>query len=232
LGDGTRLTEHGIPPHRQALTVIGNNMRLRIVIFILPFLTSFNVKGQNCSKEAANNFIKELFQKGQYRSYDSTQFRGYDRKLKAITTPTLNKLLSDYCFFSTTFLSNDYEYDDVETAVAFSNNKKSFLIHSPVFTRESKEFINLFYGLKTKDTAQSVILAKEIVGIFSNITYLGRINRLINLREKGVISFELWHNDLSWGIYDFYFDTSNALTQIKIKSGVKRQGMIDDYRRQ
>jgi hypothetical protein len=205
-------------------------MSLHLSISFLLFLSVLEVKGQDCNKAAANNFLDKLFKKGQYTSYESTQFRGYNKKLKVIKTPLLNKLLPDYCFFSTTFLSNDYEYLDVETALALSKsaNKRSLLMHSPVFTDASQNFLNLFYGLRAKDTMQSVTLAKEIAKIFSSITYLGHINRLINLKDKKAISFELWHTDLSWRICDFYFDNTNKLTLIRIGKGMGRQKMIAD----
>jgi len=70
------------------------------------------------------------------------------------------------------------------------------------------------------------------MSIFSEITFAGRFDRLINLKEKNVISFELWTNDLSWRIYDFHFDNDNKLTRIEIKGGVKRQKISDGYKRQ
>jgi len=122
----------------------------------------------------------------------------------------------------------------VQTVVALANNKtkQSKAIYSPTFTKESQSFIQLFYGITLPDTSQCVTLAKEITGMLSDITYEGHFNRLLNLKEKSVISFELWHSDLSWRIYDFYFDTTNKLTNINIKGGVKRQEMLEDYKRQ
>ena len=192
------------------------------------------MKGQGCDSIAADKYLASLFRNGDYISYDSTNFRDFDKTLHLIETPLLNKLLPNYCFYSTTFLSHYYEYFDVETVVAYSNKEDEgpLLMHSPVFTKESKRFMSLFCGLKTFDTAQSVALAKEITNIFSAITYEGHFNRLVNLKEKGVISFELWHTDLSWRIYDFYFDNNNKLTQIEIHGGVKRQEMWEGYKRQ
>lgn len=106
------------------------------------------------------------------------------------------------------------------------------LIHSPTFTKDNPEFIELFYGLKVADTSECVQLANEIVNIFSEITFGEHTNRLTSLKEKNVISFELWTSDLSWRIYDFNFDEKNTLTQIKIQGGVKRQEMKDGYKRE
>jgi hypothetical protein len=208
-------------------------MRPYLFIVILFFLAVSDSRGQDCNKVDANSFVNGLFKGGQYLSYDSTQFRGYNKELKFLKTPLLNKLLPDFCFYSTTFLSNYYEYFNVETALAFSksSNKKSLFIHSPVFTTESPDFIHLFNGLSVSDTTQGVKLANEIMSMFSDITYGGHFNRLINLKDKRVISFELWHSDLSWRIYDFYFDSNNKLTQIKINGGVKRQEMKEGYKR-
>lgn len=209
-------------------------MRPYIFIISLLFLFTQNVNGQDCDNAAAKSFVNLLFQKGQYLSYDSMQFRSYSEELTPVKTPLLNKLLPDYCFYTTTFMSNYYEFREVETALIFSKdkNKKSLFLHSPVFMTESKDFINFFYGLKSSDTSQRAQLAKEIMTIFSDITYKGHINKLINLTDKNVVSFELWHNDLSWRIYDFYFDNTNKLTDIKIIGGVKRQEMWRGYRRQ
>jgi hypothetical protein len=150
-------------------------MKPCIFIASLFFLTIFSIKGQNYNKDAAITFLNGLFQKGDYISYDSTHFKAYDKELNIIKTPLLNKLLPDYSFFSTTFTSQYYEYLNVETALAFSKNvnKKSLLIHSLIFTNQSKVFINLFYGLRATDSTQSIILAKEISIIFSAITYKG-----------------------------------------------------------
>jgi len=208
-------------------------MRPYFLIFSL-FIATSNAKAQGCSNNVAKKYIDGLFQKGEYLSYDSTQFPGYDKELTQLKTPFLNKLLPGYCFFKTTFFSNYYEYGSVETVLAFANGteKKSLLIHSPTFTKESLQFIRLFYRITTSDTAQNVTLAREIMSIFSEITFAGRFDRLINLKEKNVISFELWTNDLSWRIYDFHFDNDNKLTRIEIKGGVKRQKISDGYKRQ
>jgi hypothetical protein len=209
-------------------------MRPYLLIIIISLSATFNSKGQDCNKAAPKDFEDGLFKKGQYISYDSTYFKSYSKELKLLNTPLLNRLLPDYCFYSTIFLSNYYEYSNVETVLAFSNrdNNNSLLIHSPVFTIESQRFMNLFYGLQLTDTTQDVLLAKEITSIFSDITYKGHFNRLINLKEKSVISFELWHSDLSWRIYDYYFDSTNKLIQIKVIVGVKRQEMWEGYKRQ
>jgi len=209
-------------------------MRHHFLITITFLAATLNSNGQDCGKAKANRFVEDLFKNRNYLSYDSTQFRGYNKELQFINTPILNKLLPDYCFYFTTFRSNYFEYFDVETALAISkqDDKKSLITHSPVFTEESKAFMNLFYGLKVTDTSQGMLLAKEIVSIFSAITYSGHFNRLINLKEKATISFELWHNDLSWRIFDFYFDDTKKLVDIKIIGGVKRQEMWPDYKRQ
>ena len=74
-------------------------------------------------------------------------------------------------------------------------------------------------------------LAIDIAGIFSSITYKGRIEELINFKDKDVVSIELFHDDLSWRIYDFKFDTSNKLIKIDILGGVKQQKIIEGYKR-
>jgi hypothetical protein len=195
---------------------------------------NFNSTAQECNQTAAISFVDGLFEKGNYLSYDSTQFTGHFKEFKFLNTPLLNKLLPDYCFYSTIFLGPDYEYYKVETVLAYSKNtsKKSLLLHSPVFTEESEDFMNLFSGLRVADTIQGELLAKEITSIFADITYGGHYNKLINLKEKKVISFELWHGDLSWSIYDFHFDSTNKLIQINAAHGVGREKMEDDYKRQ
>lgn len=204
--------------------------------FIIPLLLLFtqNVKGQICDKNAATKFVSSLFSKGQYLSYDSIQFRGFTGKLTPVKTALLNKLLPDYCFYSTAFISNYYEFSVVETALIFSkdSSKKSLFLHSPVFMDESQEFLSFFYGLQLSDASQREQLAKEIMHIFSNVTHKGKITNLANLTNKNIVSFELWNNDLSWRIYDFYFDETQKLTEIKIIDGVKRQEMWKEYIRQ
>jgi len=208
-------------------------MRSLFFLLCLFFLTTYSAVGQDCNKDAAKTYLNNLFQSGQYLSYDSTLFPSYSKELTEIKTPLLNKVLPNYCFFKTIFLSNYYEYMNVKTVLAFSTSKekKSQLIHSPTFSRPSQQFIQLFYGITVSDTAQSVTLAKEITNMFSDITSGGHFNRLVNLKEKKVISFELWHSDLSWRIYDFYFDDKNKLTEIKITGGVKREEMREGYKR-
>lgn len=207
-------------------------MRQRISISILLLVAVLNVNGQNCDGKAANNYLKVLFQNGAYYSDDSTKFLTFTDNLKALKTPALNKLLPDYCFFSTNFHSTYYEFLNVQTALAYSKNKKSLLVHSPLFKKTPEEFMQLFYGLKTRDTVQSVALAGEIVDILSGLTHKGHVNRLINLKEKDVISYELWWDDISYRIYDFYFDNTNRLTQIKVEGGAGRGAMRATYLRQ
>jgi len=208
-------------------------MRSYLLIFVIVSST-LTSNGQGCSIKSANSFLHDLFRNGNYFSYDSTEFLGYDKNIKFLNTPLLNKLLPDYCFYATTFRSTYYEYHNVETALAISENsqKNSLLIHSPVFTNESEEFINLFCGLQVSDTTQEKLLATEIMSIFSNITYRGEFNKLVNLKEKDAISFELWHDDLSWRIYDFVFDSNNKLEKIKILPGVMRGAIWTDYKRE
>jgi len=208
-------------------------MRYHVITAFLFALSSITTSGQDCNISATKDFVDELFKKGLYVSYDSTPFSGYNKILIPLNTPMLNKLLPNCCFYSTTFFSNYYEYPNVETALVFSKGliNKSLFIHSPVFTTESKEFVRLFYNLQVADSSQAVTLAKEIMSIFSAITHIGHYNRLINLKEQEVTSFELWHNDLSWRIYDFYFDKNYRLREIKIAGGVKRDKMRDDYKR-
>lgn len=93
------------------------------------------------------------------------------------------------------------------------------------------DFIDLFTGIKTTDTTERISLANDITTIFASITYKGHLNRLLNLREKDVISFELWSDDLSWRFYNFFFDKYGKLTEIKIENGVGRSEMNSDYLR-
>jgi len=78
-------------------------MRPYFLIFSL-FIATSNAKAQGCNNNVAKKYIDGLFQKGEYLSYDSTQFPGYDKELTQLKTPFLNKLLPGYCFFKTTFL--------------------------------------------------------------------------------------------------------------------------------
>ncbi len=207
-------------------------MALRISIVIFIFFLPFFLKAQNCNSSDANKFLSSLFHGGKYISKDSISFKKYNDDLVPLETPFLNKILPGYCFYTTIFLSPFYEYINVETALAFSkkSNKKSFIVFSPSFVSTPKEFIQLFYGLETNDTLQSIKLANEIVNIFSAITYKGRISRLLNLKDSSVISFELWTDDLSWRIYDFTFTKTNILDNINITGGFKR-GKIEGYKR-
>ena len=223
-----------MPQQHKCENVSVNNMRIYLFVILCGLSINPNAKGQDCNKAVAKKFVDGLFKEGQFVSYNSTHFKGYNKDLRFLRMPLLNKLLPDYCFYSTSFQSNYFEYRDVETALAISNDiiKKSLLIHSPVFTIESNDFISLFYGLEVDDTASTIKLAEEITSIFSAIVYRGHFNRVINLKDESAISFELWHNDLSWRIYDFYFDDRSKLAQIKINGGVKRGEMHKNYKRQ
>jgi hypothetical protein len=121
----------------------------------------------------------------------------------------------------------------VETAIALSKNNKtkSKIVHSPVYTDTPNDFINLFSGIKTSNTTERIKVAKDITNIFSSITYKGHQNRLISLKEKNAVCYELWHDDLSWRIYNFIFDKEGTLTQIKIDKGVGRGEMTSNYLR-
>ena len=204
--------------------------KLFIVIFLLVI---FNSQAQTCIVSTVNNFLTDLFHDTSYISYDNTKFLSFaDAKTTVIGSPFLKTLLPNYCFFSTEFESDFYEYREVETAIAFRSDtiSKSIIIHSPVFTQENKSFIELFYDLNVQDSLAKIELCKEVMTILSNITYKGHINQLINLEKKNTISFELWQDDLSWRIYDFYFD-KNRLIKIEINGGVKRDRMLDTYKR-
>lgn len=205
---------------------------LYAIVFSLTFLALTTV-GQDCNKDNAKAFVSGLFKNGQYISYDSTRFRDYSKELTLVNTRTLNKLLPDYCFFSTSFYSNNFEYSNVETAIALSKNNKtkSKIVHSPVYTDTPDDFTNIFIGIKTSDTAERIKVAKDVSSIFAAITYKGHLNRLLNLKEKDVVSFELWHDDLSWRIYNFTFDSNGKLTQIEIDKGVGRGEMNSGYLR-
>lgn len=209
-------------------------MKPYIFTFLFLLLLARNLYGQNCDKAAAISFLQSVFKNGQYIDGDSTIFRGFNKDLTLIKTPLLNKLLPEYCFYTTFFISQHYEYREVETALLFSNDnsQKALFVHSPLFRAESRDFIRFFYGLKLSDQSQRVELAREVVTIFSEITYKGRISKLINLADPNVVSFELWHGDLSWRIYDFYFDDTHQLIQIKIFNGVKRDDIWEGYKRQ
>jgi len=208
-------------------------MRSTLLVFVLILFFIPNGSAQTCSKRSANDYLNGLFAKDQQLLHGSTRFKSYSKRLKLIKAPMLKKLLPEYCFYITNFFGNDMEYWEVETALAFSAlpNKKSLLLFSPVFTQESTDFLQLFYGLKTNDTIQNVTVAKEITNIFSVLTYKGHAKRIRSVNEPNAISFELWHSDLSWRIYDFHFDESNILRSINIKNGVGRQEMTADYRR-
>jgi hypothetical protein len=195
--------------------------RHNFIVFLL-ICSTLSVVGQDCNKDNAKAFISGLFEKGQYISYDSTRFLGYSKEMTPVKTPTLNKLLPGYCFFSTFFYSYNFEYSRVETAIALSKSKntKSKLVHSPVYTDTPDDFISLFRGIKTSDTTERITLAKDITNIFTAITYKGHIGGLLNLNQKDIVSFELWHDDLSWRIYNFYFGSDGRLNQIKIDNGL------------
>ncbi|MGN6531071.1 MAG: hypothetical protein ACTHK0_04895, partial [Ginsengibacter sp.] len=106
---------------------------------------------------------------------------------------------------------------------------KSKIVHSPVYTDTPDDFISLFRGIKTLDTTERITLAQDIANIFTAITYKGHIGRLLNLKKKDVVSFELWHDDLSWRIYNFHFNNDGKLTQIKIDTGVGRGEINSNY---
>ncbi len=208
-------------------------MTLRNIFVTALLLTLLNTKAQTCKTSSANKFISSLFRDKPYVSYDSTRFLSFaSAKTNNIDAPLLKILLPNYCFFSTEFESSFYEYRQVEIAIALrlDSASKSVIIHSPVFTQENKSFIQLFYNLTVQDSLKRTELCKEIMSIFLSITYKGHINQLSNLKNQKVISFELWHDDLSWRIYDFHFD-NNSLVEIEIKGGVKRDKMESDYKR-
>jgi len=208
-------------------------MTLRNIFTAALLLTFLITKGQTCNTFSANKFIKDLFGDKSYISYDSTRFLSFaSSKTTPINTPLLKNLLPEYCFFSTEFESSYYEYREVETVIALrlDSTSKSIITHSPVFTQENKSFIQLFYNLNIRDNSSKIEVCKEIAAIFSSITYKGHINQLMNLKNQNVISFELWHDDLSWRIYDFHFD-NDSLVDIEIKGGVKRGKMDGDYKR-
>lgn len=198
-------------------------MRYVNIILLCGYI-QISATGQGCNKDSAMSFVSKLFHGGRYVSHGSTSFRGYSTEFTLIEVPLLNKLLPDYCFFSTFFYSSEFEYSNVETVVALmkSNSKKSKITHSPVYADTPNDFINLFLGIRTKDTAERIKLAEEITSIFTSITYKGHLSRLINFRNENVVSFELWHDDLRWRIYKFYFDRDNKLKQVKIDNGVGR----------
>lgn len=193
------------------------NMKRYLFLIIFIFIAIAGSKGQDKNEVAADRYLTDLFE-NRGNPYDTIRFSGYGGKLKLLKTPLLNKLLPDYRFYSTIFLSNYMEYIQVETALAFSISEKqnSRITHSPVFTSTSTAFINLFYGLQVNDSTEEDALAREIMYIFSSITYKGRFDRITHSKDRTVISYELWHGKLCWRIYDFYFDSKNQLTQIEI----------------
>jgi hypothetical protein len=48
--------------------------------------------------------------------------------------------------------------------------------------------------------------------------------------KHDVLSFELWHNDLSWKIFDVVL-VDEQIKDIIVKSGVGRGMMIEGYKR-
>jgi len=188
---------------------------------------------QKCEIKGPLSFLEKSFHSGSYLSYDSTRFKNYYIDLVLLKTPLLNKAIPEYCFYTTTFLSPYYEYYNVETAIAFSKNinKKTLITHSPIFSASSEEFMKLFYGITAKDSIERINISKEIASIFSSITYNGKIERIQNLIDPLAISFELWHNDLSWKIYNFNFDEAGNLKSIKISAGFKHSKDIVGYKR-
>lgn len=195
-----------------------------LLIILATIFCTQTLFSQSCTALSINIFLDDIFSKQSPIKYDTTKFYSHTGKPKALYTPLLNKLMPDYCFYSAVFLSSYYEYPKVETAIAISRNKnkKSAIIHSPVFTQESEEFLKLFIGTQVTDSAQAILYCREIASIFSSITGKGTIRRVLNTNMKTVISYELWHYNISWRIYDFYFDSSHKLIEIKAESGAKK----------
>jgi hypothetical protein len=189
---------------------------------------------RNCDKATVQDYLNVIFAGGQYKSDNFTTFRSYGKDVKNLSTQLLNKYLPDYCFCTTYFLSNHLEYSKVETALAFSknSNRETRILYSPVFEEESQDFIRLFYGLQVADTAEEIVLTREVMEIISEITYKGHCDRLINKKEANVVSYELWHDELSWRIYDFHFNINHILTEIDINKGAGRGKLADKYKRQ
>ena len=208
-------------------------MQIRNIFIVFLVLTARTVQAQICDSSDANRYLSVLFHGTSYISYDKTIFLSYEAdKTQKIEAPLLNILLPKYCFYSTTFQSTFYEYREVETAIGLRRDSinNSVITLSPVFSGINKSFIGLFYGLYAHDSLTKIELCKEIANIFSRITYKGHFNQLTNIKHQQVISFELWHDDLSWAILDFYF-YQEKLTKIEIKSGAKHGKLWDSYKR-
>ena len=207
-------------------------MALRILIVIFILTATLTSQGQTCNKSVAKIYLTSLFRDGKYISKDSIVFRKYSNDLTLLKTPILNKLLPEYCFYTTIFLSPYYEYRNVQTLLVVRNDtvEKSQILLSPTFTKEPIEFFQIFYAIQTADSSQSLALSKEIANILSSITYAGHAHQLLNLKSSTTISFELWHDDLSWRIYDFHFNDKNTLQKIDILPGFKRSE-IEGYKR-
>ena len=207
-------------------------MALRILIVIFILTATLNLKGQTCNKSVAKACLTSLFPDGKYISKDSIVFRKYRSDLNPLKTPILNKLLPECCFYTTILWSPYYEYRNVQTLLVVRRDTvgKSQVLLSPTFKKEPEEFFQIFYGIQTIDSSQSLALSNEISSILSSITYAGHAYRILNLTNSKVISFELWHDDLSWRIYDFYFNDKNILQKIDILPGFKRS-QIEGYKR-
>jgi hypothetical protein len=205
-------------------------MTLRNIFTVTFLLFLFHLQGQNCRTSVANNFIAKLFQNKSYNLTDKIKFLSFSAdQTELLDLPFLKTLLPNYCFYTTEFQSNQYEYINVETAIALrvDSPNQSIITHSPLFY-ENKNFIQLFYGLKIQDSLMRVKLCKEVMTIFSSINNKGHINSLSNLKNKKSISFELVHDNRRWEVYDFIFE-NNSLTEIVIRM-LGRDQIKTDYK--
>ncbi|MGH1365602.1 MAG: hypothetical protein ACRBF0_18715 [Calditrichia bacterium] len=153
-----------------------------------------------------------------------------DSTVYKIPSPFISKKL-DYRFYKATLSTAYMEYMYLEIILAINqlHPDRIVVLKSPTFTDTNPEFLSLFQNTLSESELEKKNYTKEIVLLFKEITYEGKVEALDN-SLNGVYSYELWHSDLSWRIFDFYFD-ENILIDIRIKGGVKRGKMLEGYER-
>ena len=177
---------------------------------------------------SVQNYLQENFPLRSQQHEGELVFQ--DTMLHRISFPTLSKHLK-YNFYKAHLVTGYFEYMLLEIIVAVNqyNSSQIVILKSPTFSSDDQEFLKLFQNISIDTKNDKQLFSKEIAMLFKEITYNGKVGELENLNPN-IYSFELWHNDLSWRIFDFTFK-NDILFEIVEKNGVKRGKMIDSYKR-
>jgi len=133
---------------------------------------------------------------------DSNSFRDgefqFDKHtpIEAVELPALAKALPDVRFFITKLQTGQYEYSELEIAVAASSNGAIAVFYSPLYRESDPELAEVLSKARVASAANELGVADDIAQIFAMITYKGTI-RAQHL-DAGNFSAELWHDDMCW----------------------------------